>query len=148
MSEQEIGIKEAIIAKYSEDAKRLIPYLAWFEEKKGTDVAGIYDGEPGAKTIPVATYDAKLLAFVKLAKDTVLMDKNYPYVYSRNRIRNHEDELRLIEQARLTDIKEVCGIFSKYVLEGLRKGATWVDAVDAGIFLAVLRKLKLFFERT
>ncbi|MDO5573810.1 MAG: DUF6508 domain-containing protein [bacterium] len=148
MSEQDISTKQAIIDKYSTDAKRLIPYLTWFEAKKGADVSGIYEGEPGMKSMPVTTYDSTLLEFVKLAKSTVFMDKNYPYVYTRNHIRSHEDELRLIENARLTDIQELVGILSKYVMEGMRRSSSWVDAVDAGIFLAILRKLKLFFERT
>jgi hypothetical protein len=148
MTGQDAGTKEMIIEKYSADAKRLIRYISWFEEKRGADVAGIYDGEPGAKTMPVATYDSTLLEFVRLAKGTVFMDRNYPYVYTRNRIRSHEDEHRMIESARLTDIQDISGILSKYVLEGMRRGATWVDAVDAGIFLAVLKKLKVLFERT
>lgn len=148
MSEQDISIKQAIIEKYSADAKRLIPYLNWFETKKGTEVSGIYDGEPGMKTMPVTTYDPTLLAFVKLARDTVFMDKNYPYIYTRNHIRSHEDEHRIIENAKLTDIRNISGILSKYVLEGMRRSVSWVDAVDAGIFLAVLQKLKQLFERT
>ena len=148
MSEQEISTKQAIIDKYSTDAKRLIPYLTWFEAKKGADVSGIYDGEPGMKSMPVTTYDATLLEFVKLAKSTVFMDKNYPYVYTRNRLHSHKDELQMIENARLTDIQDLGGILSKYVIEGMRRSTSWIDAVDTGIFLAILRKLKLFFERT
>ncbi len=148
MSEQDMSTKQEIINKYSADAKRLIPYLTWFEAKRGTDVSAIYDGEPGMKTMPVTTYDSMLLEFVKLAKSTVFMDRNYPYVYTRNHIHSHEDELRMIEKARLTDIQNLGAILSKYVMEGMRRSTSWVDAVDAGIFLAVLCKLKEFFERT
>ncbi len=148
MSEQDLGLKEAIIEKYSADAKRLIPYIMWLETKTGADVSGIYSGEPGMKTMPVATYDATLLEFVNLAKKTTFMDKNYPYVYTRNHLRTHADERKLIESARLTDIQNLCGILSKYVLEGMRRGSCWVEAVDEGIFLAVLTKLKQFFERS
>lgn len=148
MTEKDVSTREAIIEKYSADAKRLVQYLSWFEEKKGSDVAGVYNGEPGAKTIPVATYDSTLLAFVRLAKETVFMDKNYPYVYTRNRLHSHEDERKLIENAKLTDIHELAGILSKYVMEGMRRGAAWVEAVDEGIFLSILNKLNEFFERT
>ena len=34
------------------------------------------------------------------------------------------------------------GILSKYVLEGMRKGRRWSEAVEEGIFLNVVRKMK------
>lgn len=41
------------------------------------------------------------MSLVKDAKRTQLLDRNYAYVYSRNRIRTVEDEQRVIERATI-----------------------------------------------
>ena len=87
-------------------------------------------------------YDGTLLNFVKEAEATPLMNRNYAYVYTRNRIRNHEDERRLIAAAQLTEWDILEGILSKYVLEGRTKATLWGDAMQEDIFLLVLRKMR------
>jgi hypothetical protein len=70
------------------------------------------------------------------------MDRNYVYVYTRNRIRSHADEKRLIAGAELKDWEILGGILSKYVLEGRTKATLWGDAMQEDIFLLVLRKMR------
>ena len=71
-----------------------------------------------------------------------LMNRNYVYVYTRNRIRSHADEKRLIDGAELKDWELLGGILSKYVLEGRTKATLWGEAMQEGIFLLVLRKMR------
>ena len=87
-------------------------------------------------------YDATLMNFVREAAASPLMNRNYVYVYTRNRIRNHADEKRLIAGAELKDWEILGGILSKYVLEGQTKASLWGEAVQEDIFLLVLRKMR------
>ena len=75
------------------------------------------------------------------------MDKNYPYVYSRNMIKTHSDEQRLIAQARLTDFFILQGILSKYVLEGMRRSTVWTVAVKEEIFINILKQFTIIFNQ-
>ncbi len=87
-------------------------------------------------------YDSTIMAFVKSASLGDLMDKNYPYIYTRNHIKSREDEKRLIRGADIDSFDILKGILSKYVLEGMRKGTVWSVAVNEGIFLSILLKMK------
>lgn len=147
MNEHERNQKEAIIREYRDEALQLARYLPWFESKRGESLTGIYDGEDGVKTIPLPVYDSTLLAFVKEAQAGKLMDKNYPYVYSRNMIKTHSDEQRLIAQARLTDFFILQGILSKYVLEGMRRSTVWTVAVKEEIFINILKQFTIIFNQ-
>ena len=53
-------------------------------------------------TFPV--YDGTLMSFIKDVQRTTLLDRNYPYIYSRNRMRTLQDELRMIERASIMDM--------------------------------------------
>lgn len=70
------------------------------------------------------------------------MNRNYPYVYTRNRIRNHDDERKLIAGAGGRDWDMLCGILSKYVLGGRTKAALWSEAVEENLFFLVLEKMR------
>ncbi|NLG02606.1 MAG: hypothetical protein GX567_02025 [Clostridia bacterium] len=147
MNEHERNQKEAIVREYRDEALALARYLPWFESKRGESLTGIYEGENGIKTIPLPVYDSKLLAFVKEAQAGNLMDRNYPYVYSRNQIRTHADEQRLIAQARLKDFFTLQGILSKYVLEGMRRSTVWTVAVQEELFLNILKQFTIIFDQ-
>ena len=95
-------------------------------------------------TIPV--YDSNLMSFVKEAANSPLMDRNYPYVYTRNHIRTHEDERRIITRAGVKEWDILRGILSKYVLGGRTKSALWSQGVQENIFYLVLRQMVQIIE--
>jgi len=142
-------LREQIIEEYRGDVEKLIRYLPWLTKKSGKDVSTMYTGDETHQVIPIPVFDSTLLQFVKEAEKTKFVDKNYPYVYSRNNIKTHEDEIRLLRQAKLTDLKIIKGIISKYVLGGRTKASLWAEAVDSGVMEEALATLnKLFFSNT
>lgn len=145
--EQDKHSNEELVNEYRADITKLAKYIPWLEQKSGKEVSRMYTGqELELKSISFPTYDSTLLSFVKEAKNTKLMDKNYAYVYSRYRIRDYRDEWKLIETAKITDIPMLKGILSKYVLKGMTKGTVWSEAVEKQIFLRVLVKMKELVE--
>lgn len=146
---QEQTTREMILEEYREDVEKLVKYLPWLLQKEAKDVSSYYEGDAGHTLIQIPVYDSTLLAFVKEAEKTKFMDKNYPYVYTRYKIKSCADERRLMEHAKIQDIDLFKGILSKYVLEGKRKASCWRDAVGEKIFSTALDSLKeLFFNYT
>lgn len=146
---QEDNLREQIIEEYRGDVEKLIRYLPWLSKKSGKDVSSMYTGDENNQVIPIPVFDSTLLAFVKEVERTKFVDRNYPYVYSRNNIKTHEDEIKLLENAKITDIKIFKGIMSKYVLGGKTKAYLWTEGVDSGVFETALACLnKLFFTNT
>lgn len=146
---QEENTREQIIAEYQSDAAKLLRYLPWLSKKTGPDVSTMYTGEGEMQLIPIPVYDSTLLAFVKEAEKTKFVDRYYPYVYSRNHIKTHEDEIRLLHNAKITDMKIIIGIFSKYVLGGRTKASLWTEGVESRVFFEVLDALnRLLFTNT
>ena len=114
MIEKDKMSREEIIAYYRPQIEKLIPYIPWLETQAGRQLSNFYGGDGLAEnSISVPVYDSTLLGFVKAARATTLMDRNYVYVYSRNRIRTVEDECRFIKKAELTDMDSLCGIHFK-----------------------------------
>lgn len=74
------------------------------------------------------------------------MDRNYVYVYSRCGIKTVKDELKIIEQAEFENIGDIFGVMAKYVLGGLTKGILWSTAVENGVFLNGLKKIKKLLD--
>ena len=135
--------RKVTIVKYRPDVTQLIKYIPWLEEKSNGPVMSEYNkaGDVSVSfSFPV--YDSTLMGFVKLAQKTCLMDKNYRYVYSRNRIRSSIDEHNLIANATLKDMETLNGILSSYVLGGMTKGYMWPEGVKNGVLLALLHKMK------
>jgi len=146
---QEENLREQIIAEYQDDVARLLKYLPWLSKRTGGDVSSTYTGDGQHKVIPIPVFDSTLLAFIKEVDKTKFLDRNYPYVYSRNRIKTHEDEIRLLKNAKISDIKIISGIISKYVLGGRTKASLWAEGVDAQIYFTALDTLnRLFFTNT
>ena len=80
--------RDEIIICYKDDVARLMRYLSWLQEKSGTVTSGIYKGEgieKSSMTVPV--YDSTLLSFIKEAKKTDFINRNYVYTYSRYRMK-------------------------------------------------------------
>lgn len=145
--ELDIDTRKNLIKQYQPDAKRLVRYISWLETKRGGDVMKSFEGEgveKAAFTFPV--YDATLLSFIKTARETQFIDRNYQYVYNRNRIRNTEQEKRAVRSASLRDIGLLSGIFSRYVLGGMTKSVLWAQGVESGIFLEILCRLREILE--
>lgn len=144
--EDEITNGKLFCNTYRDDIRSLAEYIPWLTEKKGQDVSKKYEGEMGVSSIAFPVYDSVLIGFIKLAKTTNLIDKNYAYAYSGRRMRTHADEMKEISGAALQDVDVLRGIFSKYVLEGMTKSGRWTEAVNFGIFLEVLCKLRELLE--
>lgn len=146
---QEDNIREQIVEEYRDDVVKLIKYLPWLSKKSGKDVSSMYTGDEEKPLIPIPVFDSTLLAFIKDAEKTKFVDKNYPYVYTRNNIKTHEDEIKLMESAKITDLKIIKAVLSKYVLGGKTKATLWSEGVDSGVFVKALECLNvLFFTNT
>lgn len=132
---------------YRPDVERLVRYIPWLETKTGTTTSSVYKGDGiGENSLPFPVYEGTLMSLVQDARRTKLMDRNYAYVYSRNRIRSVEDEQRLIERATIREMDMLKGILSKYILGGMTKGRIWTEGVANGSILKVLLKMKEILE--
>lgn len=139
--------REEFLQMFREDVIRLSRYIPWFEKKRGNDVSKNYqDGDKMKHTLSFPVYDSILLAFLNDASTTVFMEQNYHYFYSRNQIKNYEDELRLIETADIMHMEVLQCILSRYVFGGMTKAYLWKDGVDHRIFLSVLKKARQIVE--
>lgn len=134
--------------EYMADVERLSKYMNWIEKKSGKQVQSYYDGEEDYKLIQIPVYDSTLLAFVKEAERTKLVDRNYRYVYTRYKIKSVDDELRLLRHAHLKDIDLFKGILSSYVLRGKSKGSVWSEGIQNGVFLELMRRMTALFFST
>ncbi|MBR6451965.1 MAG: hypothetical protein IKS87_04610 [Lachnospiraceae bacterium] len=148
---QEQNSREQLLEQYTGDVERLVKFLPWLKKAGETDVETYYEGEEGQKEtlLKIPVFDSNLFSFIKEAEKTQFVTKNYPYVYSRYRIRDHADEKKLLKEAKIQDIDVFKAIISKYVLEGKHRPAAWRDGVSEGIFAAALEALsELFFKYT
>lgn len=147
MDKEDIEYRKQIVNTYKPDVQKLIRYLPWLEEKAGSSVQETFDGSgirESSITFPV--YDGTLMNFIREVQRTGLLDRNYPYIYSRLRIRTVKDELKAIEHADIREMDVLKGIMSKYVLGGMTKGRLWGEAVHNRIFLNIVRKMKANLE--
>ena len=139
--EQDIEYRQNLVQRYRREIEPLLRYLPWLKQRQNI----------GSNSISFPVYDSSLMGFVREAARTGLMNRNYPYVYTRNRIRNHEDERKLIERAELKDWDMLCGILSKYVMGGGTRATLWSEAVQEKIFFLVLermRRITAFWDRS
>ncbi|MCR5094454.1 MAG: hypothetical protein K6B72_10830 [Lachnospiraceae bacterium] len=137
---------EELVKRYRIDVMQMARYLPWLAEHAGKQVSDTYQNDNMSHTIPFPVYDSTLLSFIKEFQRTSMIDRNYVYVYSRNRLRSAEDEKRFIEQADIKNMKELAGILSKYVIEGNVRGAVWTEGVTNGVYYAALSKMKEIIE--
>lgn len=147
INRDDIAYRKKLIEKYRPIAERLNTYLSWLDSKRGVDTSQTFTGQGiGEHSITFPVYDSTLMALVKLLQNSELMDRNYVYVYSRNRLKTHEDEIRLIHNSELKDVDNIRAILSKYVMEGMRRGTQWTEAVTSGIFYECIAQLKKDIE--
>ena len=137
-----------VFDKYRSDIEKLIAYLPWLEEKSGkSKVSDIYNGDGlDQHSISFPVYDGTLLRFVKDAENTQFMDRNYVYVISRNRLKSAGEEVEFVKKQTMLKMDNIGGILSKYVMGGRTKAKLWSEAVDKGVFLAVVTRLKELYE--
>ena len=140
---QEPTQREKIIKEYHETVEPFLSYVPWLEEHAG-ETGQVLFGEQGISTnsLSFPVFDGTLMRFVKEVGKSSLMDRNYRYVYSRNHLKSHEDERRLIRATNWRSWDQLKGILSWYVLGGRVKAALWGEGVKFGIYLEVLRKMK------
>lgn len=131
---------EDIVARYRPELDKLTPYLGWLRDNIQAEVVQKYSNSD-LKSIPFPVYNSNLLAFVKACQTTNLLDRNYVYVYSRNRLNNFKDELMFISDAQIRDMDELSGILSKYILSGMTKGSVWAEGVRNGVLYNVVKKM-------
>lgn len=132
---------------YRPDVEKLIRYIPWLQSKKGTRISSLYRGEgieQHSITFPV--FDSAMLNLVRDARQTKLLDRNYAYVYSRNRIKTVADEQRLIGTATIKEMNLLKGILSKYILGGMTKAGLWNEGVENGSILLSLLRMKAILE--
>jgi hypothetical protein len=142
MDSDKLSVEE-MVEYYKPDVEELAVYIPWLETHKGGESSSVFTGEGVEKnslTFPV--YDTTLMNFVKAAQASSLMNRNYVYVYSRNRIRTEADEHRFIRNATIKEMGDLWGILSKYILKGMTKAALWSEGVRNGVFLELLLKMK------
>lgn len=145
--EREADLREQVMKEYRDEVEKYLKYIPWLQQKAGAKVSSTYTGEGiGEHSVKFPVYDSMVLGFVKELSKSKFMNRNYPYVYSKNGIRTVQDEKRIIGKTGIRDMDILCGILSKYVLGGMTKGKLWSVAVEEGIFLAVLLKMKEIME--
>ena len=131
---------EDIVSRYRPELDKLTPHLRWLKDNAKNDVAQSYSNSD-LKSMPFPVYDSNLLAFVKAAQSTNLLDRNYVYVYSRNRLNSAKDEIAFIQDAEIRDMDDLAGILSKYILSGMTKGTVWAEGVYNGVLYMVVEKM-------
>lgn len=144
---QDMEYRQKLIEEYKQVVMPLLRYLPWLEKHAGAAASSNFDGNGVAEhSLAFPVYDANLLNFVKEAAKTSLMNRNYNYVFVRNKIQSHEDERRIIKKAGINEWDILCGILSKYVLGGRTKARLWSEAVQEGVFYLVLDQMKGIIE--
>lgn len=145
--EQSKEYRLQLVEEYRKQIEPLLRYLPWLESKSGTSVSTAYStGESSSRTLAFPVYDGTLMNFVREAGKSPIMDRNYRYVYSRNHIKSHDDERRLINKATITEWNILVGILSYYVLAGRTKGMLWNEGVKEDIFYLTLSKMNEIIE--
>lgn len=145
--EKDLEYRQRIIAEYKEAVMPLLRYLPWLEQHAGKSVSATYQGDNiGEGTLKFPVYDGTLMNFVREASKSSLMEKNYQYVFTRNRLKTHEDERKAIIKAGWREWDLLKGILSKYVLGGRVKGTLWNEAMQEEIFYLTLKQMKEIIE--
>ena len=147
MQEERKLSRKEIIEYYYDDTMKLLEYYRWLNEKSGTNCSSFYKGEGiEENSMAVPVFDSTLLSFVKTAKSTKFINRNYVYSFSRNSIRTVDDELDMIERCTLQDVKVLGDILSKYIIKGEVRGAFWSEGLKSGVYLAIIIKLNELLE--
>lgn len=145
--EQDMEYRQQMAQEYKQQVLPLLKYIPWLESNAGQRSRSFYQGpEFTEHSMSIPVYDGTLMNFVREASNSGLMDRNYRYVYTRNRLKTHDDERRVISAADMRHWDILKGILSKYVLGGQTKSVLWSQGVQENIFLLVLQKMQQLIE--
>ena len=145
--EQVTEYRQKLIEEYKQAATPLFRYVPWLEKNSGRPGSTNYRGQGFTEhTMSFPVYDSTLMSFIKEASGSVLMERNYSYVYTRKNIKNHEDERKLITAAGVDEWDTLRGILSKYVMGGRTRSKLWSEGVQERIFLMVLEQMRKIIE--
>lgn len=132
---------EQIVATYRADTQKLLAYLPYLREMSGKIAAQLYEQDGIAQhSLKFPVYDSNLLRFVKEAEQSVYMNRNYRYIYSRYRIKDTFDELAVIEKCTIQQMDVIGGILSGYIMGGRTKAVLWTEGLRNGVYMAALNK--------
>ncbi len=138
--------REELVAMYRPDVERMSAFLEWLTNKTGQDVMQNFTGENGEVTLPFPVYTDVFLAFLDTIGTTVFMNPNYRYIYSKYRIQDWHDELKMIQRADIMSMEILGGIFSRYILGGMTKAYLWSDGMDFQVFYHAVKRAKEIIE--
>jgi hypothetical protein len=138
--------EEYLRSKMKENRILLAPlfrYLPWLEEASKKTVVNTYSGDGlGHRSVAFPVYDSTLMSFIREAEKSPILDRNYPYVYTRKGLKNHEQERALIERADWRNWDDLRGILSKYVMGGRTRSSLWSEGVSEQIFYLTLKQFQ------
>ena len=145
--EDSLEYRQQLMKEYKQVVLPLLRYMPWLQKNAGQTASSFYEGEGfNEHSMSIPIYDSNLMNFVKEAAKTPLMDRNYLYTYSRNHIKTHEDERKIIAHAGIKEWDILRGILSKYVLGGRTKAMLWSEGVQENIFYLVLKQMQQIIE--
>lgn len=145
--EQEKEYTQQLMEANKELLLPLLRFLPWLAQNAGHPASTDYQGrEANERSLSFPIYDGTLMSFIKEASKSPLMEKNYQYIYTRNHIKTHDDEKRIIASATWKEWDILRGILSKYVMGGRVRATLWNEAAKEQIFYLVLKKMKEIIE--
>ncbi len=145
--EQDIQYRLDLAKKYRAQVEPFFRYIPWFQERVGQKAYTNYEDDSFKETsMRFPVYEGTLLSFVKDMSKTELMDRNYRYVCNRYHLESITDEITAISKAELVDFDMLAALMTKYVMGGMTKSRYWSEAVEHGIFLDLLVKMKEIIE--
>ena len=133
----------ALMQDYKMKITPLTDYLPWLQQATEKAVVSTYSGDGiGESSLSFPVFSSEFMAFIKACSISGLMDRNYPYVYSRRAIKTHDQERRLIVSATWKEWDVLCGILSKYVLGGQTRSSFWREGITEQIFYLTVSKMR------
>ena len=132
---------EQVISMYRPDTVKLLDYIVYLEKMNGRTVSNNYNQDGLSEhSIVFPVYDGTLMSFIKDAEQTVFMNRNYRYSYTRFRMKDATDELKVIDKCTIRQLDVIGDILSKYVMGGRTKSTIWAEGVRNGVYLAAITK--------
>ena len=130
-----------VISMYRPDTVKLLDYIVYLEKMNGRTASNNYNQDGLSEhSIVFPVYDGTLMSFIKDAEQTVFMNRNYRYSYTRFRMKDATDELKIIDKCTIRQLDVIGDILSKYVMGGRTKSTVWAEGVRNGVYLAAITK--------
>lgn len=130
-----------VISMYRPDTVKLLDYIVYLEKMNGRAASNNYNQDGLSEhSIVFPVYDGTLMNFIKDAEQTVFMNRNYRYSYTRFRMKDATDEHKVIDKCTIRQLDVIGDILSKYVMGGRTKSTVWAEGVRNGVYLAAITK--------